>query len=160
MLGETGAQPKGRRAARTEYRCAPLADPGDAEVQEPPPPPPPPAIIAAEDSTESLIAQLGNQLTTSSRVSSVSVDERTGVALAALHSFLTSRCESVSPDAFPDPLVRKLFVQLNTAMPTSAASERLFSVGKRVVSDLRHRLADSTIEASLVVCCNAGKVYE
>lgn len=45
----------------------------------------------------------------------------------------------------PDCLV-KLYLQLNTALPSSAGAERLFSLAGRVLSSLRNALSDNNFE--------------
>ena len=44
------------------------------------------------------------------------------------------------------PRIRKLFISWNTALPSSAAVERLFSLGGRVFSPLRSRLSADHFE--------------
>jgi hypothetical protein len=82
-------------------------------------------------------------------------------ATGALHAYLSSAPvhTDVSSVQFPHPAVRKLFIKYNTAMPSSAASERLFSVGRRILHYLRTRMHDSTFEASMLVHINGGKEY-
>ena len=59
---------------------------------------------------------------------------------------------------FPHRAVKDLFLKLNTRMPSSAAAERLFSAGRRVTHYLRGRLNDESIEASIVVATNRGRL--
>ena len=51
------------------------------------------------------------------------------------------------------PIIRKLFVHLNTGLPASAAVERLFSLGGRVFSPLRSRLSSDHFEMMLFLRC-------
>jgi hypothetical protein len=44
------------------------------------------------------------------------------------------------------PIVKKLYLQLNTGLPASAAVERLFSLGGRVFTPLRSRLSNNHFE--------------
>ena len=85
-------------------------------------------------------------------------DARTREAVNALHAYINGpRAKAnVSSLQFPDPAVRRLFIKYNTAMPSSAACERLFSTGRRVLHYLRARMADSTVEGSLIVHINSG----
>ncbi len=52
------------------------------------------------------------------------------------------------------PVVKKLFRQYNTALPTSAPVERLFSVGANVITPNRSKLLDSNFEKHLLLKCN------
>ena len=45
------------------------------------------------------------------------------------------------------PYIRKLFIQLNTGLPSSAAVERLFSLGGRVLTPMRTQLSDQRFES-------------
>ena len=87
-----------------------------------------------------------------------SADERFQEAKLALRSFISDHrsMKAVKPSDFPHPAVKALFVKYNTAMPSSAASERLFAAGRRVIPYLRSRLSDASIEGSLMVSSNSG----
>lgn len=47
---------------------------------------------------------------------------------------------------FPSPALRNLFIKYNTAIPSSAAVERLFSLGKDVLKPKRAGLSDNHFE--------------
>ena len=53
------------------------------------------------------------------------------------------------------PLLRKLFVKLNTALPASAACERLFSRAGLIVTPKRARIRDANFEQQLLLKLNA-----
>ena len=54
----------------------------------------------------------------------------------------------VSPEAIPKPL-RKMFIKLNTPIPSSAAVERLFSLGKDVLRPKRSDMSDDHFEMAV-----------
>ncbi len=45
-----------------------------------------------------------------------------------------------------EPVLSKLFVKYNTAVPSSAAVERFFSLGKDILRAKRARLSDKNLE--------------
>jgi len=47
------------------------------------------------------------------------------------------------------PLIRKLYIKLNTGLPASAAVERLFSLDGRVFAPLRSKLSSEHFEMML-----------
>jgi len=53
------------------------------------------------------------------------------------------------------PHIRKLYIQLNTGLPASAAVERLFSLGGRVFAPLRANLSSEHFE--MMVFLRASK---
>lgn len=53
-------------------------------------------------------------------------------------------CDLSSLDKYPN--IRELYIKLNTGLPSSAAVERLFSLGGRVFSPLRARLSSAHFE--------------
>ena len=55
-------------------------------------------------------------------------------------------CERPSPLHFKSKILMNLFIQYNTALPSSAAVERLFSVGKDVLKPKRSGLTDEHFE--------------
>jgi hypothetical protein len=52
------------------------------------------------------------------------------------------------------PKAKKLFLEFNTALPSSALFERLFSAGPLVLTARRNRLADDIFETLLMVKVN------
>ena len=89
------------------------------------------------------------------------LEARLEAAKLSLRSYLSGQRlrRPLNPDDFPDRAVRALFIKYNTAMPSSASAERLFSAGKRVITYLRGNMHDSTIEGSLMVSVNSKLDY-
>lgn len=52
------------------------------------------------------------------------------------------------------PVMKKLFVRYNTAVPSSAHCERLFSAAGQIFSDRRAKLADKNFEIQLLLKFN------
>jgi len=52
------------------------------------------------------------------------------------------------------PTIRKVFVKFNTPLPSSAAVERVFSVGSAVLTKKRGRMTDENFENILMLKCN------
>ena len=62
-----------------------------------------------------------------------------------INNYLADTSDSIaSLDAYPH--IRKIYIDLNTGLPSSAAVERLFSLGGRVFSPLRSRLSSAHFE--------------
>ncbi|KAK4017509.1 hypothetical protein OUZ56_032922 [Daphnia magna] len=53
------------------------------------------------------------------------------------------------------PYLRRLFIQLNTGLPSSAAVERLFSLGGRVLTPMRTQLSDQRFESLVFLRANS-----
>ena len=60
--------------------------------------------------------------------------------------FQTKTKVKPSPLHFKSKILMNLFIQFNTALPSSAAVERLFSVGKDVLKPKRSGLTDEHFE--------------
>ena len=54
------------------------------------------------------------------------------------------------------PLVKATFMHSNAALPSSAAVERLFSIGGQIETAKRNRLSDSKLEKLLLLKTNTG----
>jgi len=52
-------------------------------------------------------------------------------------------------------LLKNIFLELNTALPASAACERLFSVAWHVFVPSHTRMRDDHFEEQLLLCINA-----
>ena len=66
-----------------------------------------------------------------------------------------SRSTAVSPHLIP-AVMKRLFIKLNTPIPSSAAVERVFSTGKDVLRPKRSDLSDINFEA--LVCLKSDMV--
>lgn len=86
---------------------------------------------------------------------------RLEAAKLSLHSYLSGHLirRPLNPADFPDRAVRALFIKYNTAMPSSASADRLFSAGRSFISHLQGNMHDSTIEARLIVSVNCQQEY-
>ena len=72
---------------------------------------------------------------------------------SSLRSFLDSPVENLC-DYSRWPLLRQLFVELNTPLPASAACERLFSSGGLLFRPHCSSVIDINFENCLLVKCN------
>jgi len=59
--------------------------------------------------------------------------------------------EPLTVDAFPHKSFWNLFLRFNTQMPSSAAVERMFSMGKVVLKPKRSKMSDQHFE--MLVSC-------
>ena len=73
--------------------------------------------------------------------------------ISDLRSFLDSPLDSLS-DYTRWPLLRKVFIELNTPLPASAACERLFNVGGLIFRPHRSSMTDVNFENCILVKCN------
>lgn len=70
-----------------------------------------------------------------------------------LQRFLKSKnCDINLLENFPK--IKKLFIKFNTALPSSASVERLFSIGNTVLSPFRGHLNDDLMEHQLLLKVN------
>lgn len=56
------------------------------------------------------------------------------------------------------PTVKKVFLKFNTPLPSSAAVERIFSIGGAVLSKKRGRMNDKNFENVLMLKCNKSLI--
>lgn len=52
------------------------------------------------------------------------------------------------------PKIKKLFIKYNTALPSSASVERMFSIGGAVLTPQRGHLNDDTVEQQILLKIN------
>lgn len=84
---------------------------------------------------------------------SVSGDDELSRYFLVPHSFALTELKN----SFP--LVHKLFLKVNTAVPSSASVERLFSVGADVFTKKRGRMSDANFEIQLLLKYNSGVCF-
>jgi hypothetical protein len=53
-------------------------------------------------------------------------------------------------------IVKKMFIRFNTAIPSSAAVERLFSIAGLIETSRRNRLSDAMFEKLTLIKLNRG----
>jgi len=73
-----------------------------------------------------------------------------------LREYLLSKtgCKQVQPSAFPNDEIKMMFIRYNTALPTSASVERMFSAGGRIFQPLRCSISDTNFERQLLFKMN------
>ena len=73
-----------------------------------------------------------------------------------LREYLLSKtgCKQVQPSAFPIDEIKRMFLRYNTALPTSASVERMFSAGGRIFQPLRCSISDTNFERQLLFKIN------
>jgi hypothetical protein len=74
-----------------------------------------------------------------------------------LSGYLSSSISSVS-ELKLQPIIRNVFLELNTALPASAPCERLFSVAGRVFAPCRTSMSDEHFEQQLLLRLNHDKL--
>ena len=67
-----------------------------------------------------------------------------------IEEFLSSvPAKKINDNSFADAALKKLFVQNNPSLPSIAAAERLFSMGKDILKPKRSDLSDEHFEMLL-----------
>jgi hypothetical protein len=79
--------------------------------------------------------------------------KKTSSGLLQLEEYLSSQSTETS-SIMAWPLLKDLFVKTNTALPASAACERLFSAAGRIFMPLRARIGDKNFENQLLLKLN------
>ena len=74
-----------------------------------------------------------------------------------LSGYLSSSVSSLI-ELTTHPILKSVFLELNTALPASAASERMFSVAGRVFAPNRTRMTDEHFEQQLLLRLNHDKL--
>ena len=85
--------------------------------------------------------------------SSLAVVSSISQVKAEAMNFLSDANKSLSRLHF-FPAVQRLFLKFNTALPSSAAVERLFSIAGLIETSRRNRLSDSNFEKLLMLKVN------
>lgn len=79
--------------------------------------------------------------------------KKTSSGLLQLEEYLSSVSTETS-SIMAWPLLKDLFVKTNTALPASAACERLFSAAGLIFTPLRARIGDKNFENQLLLKLN------
>jgi hypothetical protein len=80
-------------------------------------------------------------------------------ALAEMEMFLTDGSRDLRL-LHKYPLVKKVFISSNTGLPSSAAVERLFSLGGQILTPRRNRLSDEHFEMLVHLRANRSMLQE
>ena len=80
-------------------------------------------------------------------------------ALAEMEMFLTDGLRGLS-SLHKYSLVKKVFISSNTGLPSSAAVERLFSLGGQILTPRRNRLSDEHFEMLVLLRANRSMLPE
>jgi hypothetical protein len=78
---------------------------------------------------------------------------------SVISSYLSGTTTSLT-DLDAQPMLKKVFIDLNTALPASAACERMFSVAGRVFAPNRSTMSDDHFEQQLLLRLNRSKLSE
>jgi hypothetical protein len=77
-------------------------------------------------------------------------------ALQQLQHFLSYPVSEFANEILKWPQLKDIFLELNTAMPSSAASERLFSAASQIFLPRRSRINDCNFENQLICKVNSS----
>ena len=101
---------------------------------------------STEDEQEDFFECFAINLNRSSSSRSNTAAEEVSVYLTKCPSYNISSCGINACVEFPSDAFKKTFIQLNTAIPSSAAVERIFSTGKDILKPKRSGLSDVHFE--------------
>jgi hypothetical protein len=82
-----------------------------------------------------------------------------GIALAEMEMFLTDGCKELA-SLHKYSLIKKVFISSDTGLPSSAAVERLFSLGGQILTPRRNRLSDEHFEMLVLLRANRSMLQE
>ena len=110
-------------------------------------------ILPEPDSSHSSCAALAAP-TLDDNFFSFSDSAHSSVSLSTpMDLYLADPCREISSlDSYP--IVKKIFLKINTVLPSSAPAERLFSLGGQVLTAKRNRLTDEHFEMLLLLRAN------